>query len=82
MLWFQIARLPGGQPVTPPKNYSRLFLFRTSVNNTVWLVGQYRDLTRFATDLRQDEDPRDFLSANQVRMGLRDSDVPPADIKR
>ena len=82
MLWKTIANLPGRKSVMPPKNYSQLFLLKTSVDDTGWLVGPYKHMVRLATDLRHDEALRDFLSANQVRLGLRNSDVPPANIKR
>ncbi len=82
MLWKKIADLPGCKLVTPPKNYPQLFLLKTLVDDTGWLVGPYKEMVRLATDLRHDEALRDFLSANQVRLGLRNSDVPPADIER
>jgi len=82
MLWKKIADLPGCKLVMPPKNYPQLFLLKTSVDDTGWLVGPYKDMTRLATDLRRDEALRDFLSLNQVRLGLRNSDVPPVDIER
>jgi len=56
--------------------------FRTSIDDTGWLVGPYKEMTRLATDLRNDKTMRDFLSVNRVRIGLRNSDIPPADIER
>jgi len=82
MLWKAISNLPGCKPVMPPKNYPQLFLFETSVDDTGWLVGPYKDMIRLAADLRNDEALGDFLSVNRVRIGLRNSDVPPADIER
>ncbi len=82
MLWKTIAQIPGCTPVTPPKGYAPLFLFRTTLDDTGWLVGQYKDLTPFATAIRGDKALREFLSANRVRIGLRNADVPPADIER
>jgi hypothetical protein len=82
MVWNTIAHLPGCRPLTLPKGYGEFFLFQTSVDDTGWLVGPYKTMTPFATDLRDDEGLRDFLSANRVRLGLRDTDVPPAEIER
>lgn len=82
MVWNTIARLPGCKPLTPPKGYAKFFLFMTSADDTGWLVGPYKDMTPLATDLRNDERLQDFLSANRVRLGLRNTDVPPAGIER
>jgi hypothetical protein len=81
-VWNTIAQLPGCKPLTPLKGYARFFLFQTSLDDTGWLVGPYKQLTPFATNLRDDEGLRDFLSANGVRIGLRSTDVPPAEIER
>ncbi len=81
MLWNAIATLPGCRTVKP-RNYSELFLFETPVNNTCWLIGPYKHMTTLATDLRGDAALRRSLTRKRVRMGLRDSDVPPADLER
>ncbi len=81
MLWNAIANLAGCQPVTP-KNYSELFLFKTSLDETGWLIGPYKSMTPLATALRSDAELREFLSVKRVRLGLRDTDVPPANIER
>jgi hypothetical protein len=81
MLWNTIATLPGCRTVEP-KNYSRLYLFKTSLNDTGWLIGPYKNMISLATDLRGDPALREFLSAHRVRLGLRDTDVPPAGIDR
>ena len=65
-----------------PGNSSQFFLLQTSVDDTGWLVGPYEEMTDFATELRRNESLRDFLSANRIRIGLRDTDIPPANIKR
>jgi hypothetical protein len=78
MPWKAITALRGCKSVKPPKNYPPFFVFRNSVDDTGWLVGPYRALTRFATDLRNDPELRDFLSSNRIRIGLRKTDVPPA----
>ena len=81
MLWKTVENLPRCRRVTPP-NQSALFLFQTPLDDTGWLIGPYKNLTPLATDLRDDAELRQFLSANRVRLGLRDTDVPPADLER
>jgi hypothetical protein len=81
MLWNTIAALPGCRKVEP-KNYSQLYLFQTPGNETGWLIGPYKYLTTLATDLRDNAGLREFLADCRVRLGLRDSDVPPADLER
>jgi hypothetical protein len=82
MLWKTISNLPGCKSVMPPKKFPQLFLFQTSADETAWLVGPYKDLTKFATDLRHEKLLRDFLSVNRIRIGLRNTDIPPANIER
>ena len=82
MPWKAITALDGCQSVTPPNNSAQLFVFRTSVDNTGWLIGPYKELTRFATELRHQQELRDFLSLNRIRIGLRSTDVPPANVVR
>jgi hypothetical protein len=82
MVWNTIAHLAGCKLLTPPKGHAKFFLFMTSADDTGWLVGAYKDMTPLATDLRNDERLRDFLTANRVRLGLRSTDVPPAGIER
>ncbi len=55
MLWKTISNLPGCKPVTPPKKLPQLFLFQTSVDDTGWLVCPYKNLTKFATELRNEK---------------------------
>jgi hypothetical protein len=82
MVWNAIEHLRGCRRLTPPRGYAQLFLFQTLHDNTAWLIGPYKELTPFATDLRNDTALRDFVSANRIRIGLRDTDVPPAEIER
>lgn len=82
MVWNTIQHLRGCKRLTPPRGYSQFFLFQTSHDDTGWLVGPYKQLTPFATGLRNDDALRDFLSANRIRIGLRATDVPPAGIER
>lgn len=81
-LWTRIANLPGCRALIPPRGHARFFLFQSPVDETGWLVGPYNEMTPFATSLRNDELLRDFVSAYRVRIGLRNTDVPPADIER
>ena len=82
MLWKTIKNLPGCKPVVLAKKYPQLFLFRISLDESAWLIGPHTEMTRFATDLRQDAALRDLLTTNRVRIGLRATDVPPASIER
>ena len=82
MLWEKIPKLSGCRPAKPPEGFANFFLFQTSIDETAWLVGPYKDLTRFATGLRHKKIFQDYVSANQIRIGLRNGDVPPAKIKR
>jgi len=81
MLWTRIIALPECKSATPPSNFSGLFLLKNS-DNTHWLIGQYKHLTRFATALRHDNLLRDFVSAHRIRIGLRGTDVPPSNGER
>lgn len=82
MLWQKIRTAPGCRQVTPPNGDPGFFLFKTSMDDTGWLVAAYKDLTKFATALRDGTSLRDFLSENRIRIGLRDTDVPPANLRR
>ena len=78
-VWDAIRSLPGRKrPSLPPKGgYTELYLFKTPVDDTAWLVGHYSELTRFATSLRSEQALQDFVSENRIRIGLRETDVPP-----
>lgn len=80
--WSSISLLPGSTKVHPPQGHAPFWLFRPKADGPGWLVGRYCELTKFATALRDNADLCDFLSTNQVRLGLRDSDVPPAGLTR
>jgi hypothetical protein len=81
MLYNEIKRLRGCQPLKH-KNYSQLFLLSIpkDEDHTNWLVGPYKSMTPLATRLRDDPELRDLLWDNRVRLGLRKTDAPPADI--
>lgn len=77
-VWSTIAQLPGCRRLTPPNSAAQFFLFQTPLDETCWLVGPYNQMTPFATNLRGNPALRNFVSANGIRLGLRDTDVPPA----
>jgi hypothetical protein len=81
MPWEQIINLPECKLIKPLNTCSELVLLRNP-DDTHWLVGRYRDMTEFAAVLRFDAALRDVLSANRVRLGLRNTDVPPTEIAR
>jgi hypothetical protein len=83
MLWNQISKLPGCEHVSPPGSRGGdMFLLRIAADKSSWLIAPYESLTVFATALRERGDLRDFLGDHQVRIGLRASDIPPADVDR
>jgi hypothetical protein len=85
-LWEKIRKL-GCREVSPVRPFPGLFLLKISDNQpdkeaTCWLIGMYKHLRAFATEIRTDESLQKFLSDNHVRIGLRSTDVPPAGIER
>lgn len=81
MPWHKIKCLPNSNPLSGWNGPSTFFLLKNS-DGTNWLVGQYKHLTDFATRLRHDQQARNLLVADQVRIGLRGTDIPPANIER
>jgi hypothetical protein len=79
MPWKSIINLPECSSVKLG-NFPHLFLLK-NLDDTRWIIGQYKDLTNFATALRHDQSSRDLLQRHRVRIGLRDADVPPANIE-
>lgn len=86
MLWDDIEKLTEGKKrkakKLPVTGYGTFFLFEVPTDSSHWLVGPYHVLTDLATDLRTNEHLRDVLTENEVRLGLRASDKPPADVVR
>jgi hypothetical protein len=80
MPWQKISTLPECRAVAV-ENFGR-FLLLKNFDDTHWLIGEYRDLTNFATRLRHDNALRELLSFYRIRIGLRDSDVPSACLER
>lgn len=81
MPWRTIEKLPGYKAITLPI-HGPVMLFRIRGKRSHWLVGRYRALTGLATALRTDTDLRALLVRQQVRLGLRKDDVPPAEVAR
>lgn len=80
MPWKKIIGLPDCRTVAL-KNFPQFFTLKNA-DGTHWLIGQYEELTGFASALRHDETLRDFLTVHRIRIGLRDSDVAPTGIER
>jgi hypothetical protein len=76
MPWPQIRSLPECKLISPPGTKYEFFLLKNT-DETHWLVGQYNELTSFASALRQNRSFRNFLGANQVRLGFRKTDIAP-----
>ncbi|HAV63798.1 MAG TPA: hypothetical protein DCY13_15715 [Verrucomicrobiales bacterium] len=81
MLWNRIYGLAESQQLNLPA-FGRLLLLKTPLDDSHWLIAPYRDLTRLATALRTDAATRQVLTDHQVRLGLRETDRPPADVER
>jgi hypothetical protein len=82
-LWNTISKLPGCERVAPlGSREANMFLLRIASDKSSWLIAPYASLTVFATALRERADLRDFLTSNRVRIGLRETDKPPADMER
>jgi len=84
MHWQDLERV-GGKKITP-RNGCDLYLFEIPPEDpkskrTAWLIGQYNTLAALATDLRNDAGLRELLTHYGVRLGLRRTDVPPANIE-
>jgi len=83
MLWNAISKLEGCERVAPPGSREpHTYLLRVAADNSAWLVAPYDSLTVLATALRERADLRAFLGDHRVRIGLRASDLPPANVER
>lgn len=83
MLWNNISKLPGCERVAPPGSRGGdMFLLHIASDNSCWLIAPYESLTTFATALRERSDLRDFLTTSNVRIGLRETDRPAAEVDR
>jgi len=85
-MWNWIRALPGCKSVWAPGPYGEMFLLPVPPDETLepscWMIGQYRDQTRLATDLRDSEELQEFVTDCRVRFGLRKADRPSADVAR
>jgi hypothetical protein len=79
MLWNTIATLTDCTRLTG--EFHGLFALKNA-DGTQWLIGPYERLTVVATALRTREDLRDMLGALRIRLGLRDTDVPPDGVRQ
>ena len=80
MLWRKINDLTGRTPLPVP--YAGIFAIDIPTTDTTrtptrWLIGPYNKLTTLATALRTNAGPRQTLSDLRVRLGLRETDLPP-----
>lgn len=84
MLWDQIRKLPACERVAMAEPYPDVLLLQSphTEGKTRWLVGQYKDLAKIETQLRYQQALRDILTEHRVRVGLRNSDAPPAEVER
>jgi hypothetical protein len=84
-MWADFKRIKGSQTHSTP-GYGEAILFSVpgfdSPGKSFWMVGQYKDQTRLATELRSNDVVQDFLADQRVRLGLRATDLPPIDQER
>ena len=82
MMWDDLKKITGARTITVPGGYGEAILLPVAGANSptpsCWMIGQYKDQTRLATALRQDASLQTFISGQQIRFGLRESDRPPA----
>jgi hypothetical protein len=82
-LWDDIRSIAGAQAVNMPGYGDAVLLPVPGLpGNTAWMVGQYKDQTRLATDLRTTPAAQQFVANHRVRLGFRATDVPPAGLAR
>jgi hypothetical protein len=80
MIWNGIRAMSG--VTTLASTHPEILLVPVGDGKSCWLVGPYERLTPLATALRDDEGLRLLLTQKQVRLGLRASDCPPAEVER
>ena len=86
-LWNQIKQINHARVEYLPLDQSEVVLLPVpslpqAPEPTFWLVGEYEPLTKFATSLRDNQTSQDFIADQQVRFGLRDTDLPPLNVAR
>ncbi|MGD9881004.1 MAG: hypothetical protein AB7F22_35815 [Reyranella sp.] len=82
-LWSDIEEIPGARTVDTPGYGKAVLLPVPKLSpSTHWMIGRYKDQTRLATALRTAPSAQAFLAKCHVRLGFRDTDVPPIDLER
>jgi hypothetical protein len=84
-MWDDFKRIKGCQ-TQPTPGYGQAILLSVpgfdSPTPSFWMIGQYKDQTRLATELWNNTGVQDFLANHRVRLGLRATDLPPAGLER
>jgi hypothetical protein len=85
VLWNQIGAIVGAKTVTSARFGDAVLLpvrgLDTDVD-TFWMIARYKDQTKLATALRDEEEAQEFVTEHHVRFGFRKTDVPPAGVVR
>lgn len=85
-MWNEIKSIPRCEVIKPPGPYGEMVIIPVPPDETMepscWLIGQYRDQTKLATDLRHSESLQNYVAGQRVRFGLRKTDRPPAGVER
>ena len=80
--WEEVAELAKGRFVPIPAPFLHLVAINILADNSHWLIGPYNELTDFATALRSRQDFRAVLVDERIRLGFRETDLPPAGLDR
>lgn len=87
-MWDEIAKM-SSKVVTPEGFNTKMYLFPTLpviINHnsevTYWMVGKYKDQIEIARKIRENPNLQHFLGREKIRLGLRETDVAPANIPR
>jgi len=81
-IWKSIENLSSCEALPLPTPYQQILLIRIQADDTHWLVGPFKELTKVATDLRDKESLCRILSGKKVRIGLRKDDEPPVNLEQ
>jgi hypothetical protein len=85
MLWRTIEEMCEHNSLPGP--HPNVWVTKSMTDDSRLLIGPYNELTRLATRLRDGGDLeidelRQLLKKSRIRLGLRDSDIPPVDLER
>ena len=85
VLWQKIGDIAGAK-VVKSSDFGDVVLLPvpglgTEVD-TYWMIGRYKDQTKLATALREDEAAQTFVAGHHVRFGFRKTDVAPIGLDR